>query len=657
MADGTKAVVDTSTADDTAVATALGGVSDLRADGTTERAAEATAPLSTAELAAELADRPPLSERTGLPDGDAAPDGDADDATAGASRGAAPHPAQAAAEAARGAVRATDPPAATSEELAATIDQPTGELPLLRPAPVRHSGDRIADRYRLEECITQSEHFSSWRAVDEKLRRPVGVHLLSAGHQRARGVLAAAKSAALLGDPRFVQVLDAVQDGDHVYVVREWLPGASDLAQLLAEGPMEPYEAYQMVRQVTDAIAAAHRRGQAHLRLTPRCVLRTDSGQYRINGIAVDAALRGLPDEDASRTDTRAIGALLFAALTHRWPYPEDRYDLQGVPKGLDCAPPEQVKAGVHKGLSELAARALCEHPPHHLDPITTPEELAKAIALMPKVRQPEQPAPSFAPPPLPPRPHRPQQPHGRAQQHAPQNSPAHTAPHPHPLPHDAPQPRPRRPRLRRLVRLTASVVALAVIGVASWQLVSYYNDRSGTEVHDKGTTTGPTATGNPAAPPGKPLTIAGVSDFNPLGTGPEHTSEVPRSFDGDPATNWSTSGYEDDLGGAYKAGTGLLVDLGSEQQVSSVEVQFAGGSSKMELYAQPKGTASAPRVDRNGLSSFGSPVATQQGPQVELKPGQPLTTRYLLLWLTSIPKDGTDGRYRGRIAEVKVTG
>ncbi|MFJ8040133.1 protein kinase family protein [Kitasatospora sp. NPDC096147] len=672
--------MDTSTTDEAAVATALGDLSDLRSDGPVERAAEATAPLSSAEIAAELTDRAPAPDRTtpktgttknGSTKTGTTKNATEDDAgttpkanskdTSGTPEDGTPEEAAATL---RKAVRASaTATAATSEELAATIDQPTGELPLLRPAPLRHSGDRIADRYRLEDCITQSEHFSSWRAVDEKLRRPVGVHLLAAGHQRARGVLAAAKSAALLNDPRFVQVLDAVQDGDHVYVVREWLPGASDLAHLLAEGPLEPYEAYQMVRQVTDAIAAAHQRGQAHLRLTPRCVLRTDSGQYRINGIAVDAALRGLPGEDgedAGVTDTRAIGALLFAALTHRWPYPEDRYDLQGVPKGLDCVPPEQVKAGVHKGLSELAARALCEHPPHHQDPITTPEELAKAIALMPRIRQPEQPAPSFAPPP--PRPHRAQLPPGRP---APHTLPPHPAQHTVPPNHGQPpaaetalhhQPsRPRRPRLRRLVRVTTSVVALAVIGVASWQLVSNYRDQPDDGGKDTTPTSGPTATGTPAAPPGKNLTIAGMSSFNALGNDAEHTSEVPFAFDGDPATSWSTSGYNDDLGGAYRAGTGLLVDLGSEQQVGSVQV-LLGGPGKMELYAQPKDTTTAPRVSKDGLASFGSAQAVQQGTQLELKPGQPLTTRYLLLWLTSIPKD-VDGRYRGRIAEVKVTG
>ncbi|MGC5410219.1 serine/threonine protein kinase, partial [Streptomyces sp. DT225] len=43
--------------------------------------------------------------------------------------------------------------------------------------PDLHSGHKLAGRYRLEECVTRLDGFSSWRAVDEKLRRAVGVHL------------------------------------------------------------------------------------------------------------------------------------------------------------------------------------------------------------------------------------------------------------------------------------------------------------------------------------------------------------------------------------------------------------------------------------------------------------------------------------------------
>lgn len=212
--------------------------------------------------------------------------------------------------------------------------------------PELHSGHKLARRYRLEECVTRLDGFSSWRAVDEKLRRAVGVHLLPADHSRARSVLAAARSSALLGDPRFVQVLDAVEENDLVYVVHEWLPDATELTTLLASGPLEVYDAYQLVSQISSAMAAAHREGLAHLRLNPNAVLRTSTGQWRIRGLAVNAALRGISSETPQRTDTEAIGALLYAALTQRWPYENDAYGLSGLPKDIGLIAPDQVRAG-----------------------------------------------------------------------------------------------------------------------------------------------------------------------------------------------------------------------------------------------------------------------------------------------------------------------
>ncbi|CAM5528229.1 hypothetical protein SVIOM342S_04120 [Streptomyces violaceorubidus] len=277
---------------------------------------------------------------------------------------------------------------------------PTSEVSGKASSPDLHSGHKLARRYRLEECVTRLDGFSSWRAVDEKLRRAVGVHLLPADHARARSVLAAARSSALLGDPRFVQVLDAVEDNDLVYVVHEWLPDATELTALLASGPLEVYDAYQMVTQVASAMAAAHREGLAHLRLNPNAVLRTSTGQWRIRGLAVNAALRGISSDTPQRTDTEAIGALLYATLTQRWPYENDAYGLAGLPKDIGLIPPDQVRAGVHRGLSELAMRALANDgatASRHESPCTTPEELVKAIGEMPRIRPPE---PAYTAPP-----------------------------------------------------------------------------------------------------------------------------------------------------------------------------------------------------------------------------------------------------------------
>ncbi|MFE3499115.1 protein kinase family protein [Kitasatospora sp. NPDC059160] len=678
MADGTKAVVDTSTADAAADEAALAAAIDELGSGNSAPAGSADASSTDApgNSSADSVETPDTAGAESKDDGeddskDGDEDGPAPEAPAAAvseetSEITAPLSVhEIAAELAAGPPRKKPAPAPqpASDKRRPTDPQPTldprdtATLPRTLPAPMRHSGDKIGHRYLLEECISQTETFSSWRAVDEKLRRAVGVHLMASGHQRARKVLAAAKSAALLGDPRFVQVLDAVQENELVYIVREWLPHASDLAKLLADGPMEPHEAYQMVRQVADAVAAAHRRGKAHLRLTPRCVLRTDSGQYRINGIAVDAALRGLPAEDstgdaaedAQRTDTRAIGALLFAALTHRWPYPEDRYDLKGLPKDLQNAAPDQVRAGVHKGLSELAARALFDHPPHHAEPITTPEELVRAIAKLPRIRQPEPELPAF---PTPPR-H-----HGHALPTAPiPTRVADTTVAPLPASSRPTAARRTRRRLRRVVKATAWTVALGAIGVASWQFVGSLRNSNQAVATPQTSISSTAASARPTAHTPVPIQIKGAESYNPLGDGPEGTDSVKNAIDGDPNTAWTTGWYVDQLGPkppALKVGTGLLIDLGSPQSVSSVTVQFKDGEQAAEVRVPNASAAANPTAARP--ESFSVVAARKAGLNVDYALESPVTTRYLLIWLTSLNKD-SDGRYRGHVAEVKVSG
>ncbi|MDY0812536.1 serine/threonine protein kinase [Kitasatospora purpeofusca] len=683
MADGTKAVVDTSAADGAADEAALAAAVDELADGT----ARATAAGSTAEK-----DGPGGRTDSGADAGAKSTDGEAravpsaapaaTTTAPAATTTAPPAPAAPAAPAAGEATSETTAPLSVSEiaaELAsgdaaagrtapgpaATAPakrpprdpQPTHDprdtatLPQTLPAPQRRSGDMIGHRYRLEECISSTETFSSWRAVDEKLRRAVGVHLMASGHQRARKVLAAAKSAALLGDPRFVQVLDAVQEGELVYVVREWLPHASDLAKLLSDGPLEPHEAYQMVRQVTDAVAAAHRRGQAHLRLTPRCVLRTDSGQYRINGIAVDAALRGLTGEgsgeDAERVDTRAIGALLFAALTHRWPYPEDRYDLQGLPRNLRDVAPDQVRAGVHKGLSELAARALLDHPPHHAEPITTPDGLARAIALMPRIRQPQPELPAFPSPP-------------RHNTHALPTAPNPTrvvaAPGTAPAPVVAPVRRSGR-RLRTVVKMTASAVALGAIGVASWQLVDSLRPGSTAVASPQASSTSATPTAHAATHDPAPIPVKEALSYNPLGEKADGAASLPKAIDEDPASEWQTNWYSDAFGSkpGTKEGTGLLLDLGSVQTVSKVTLKWSTATTA-ELRMPGKSVGNAQTAKPGDFTVLGKKAGTA----VEYSLDSPVTTRYLLIWLTNLSKnpDGPNqGKYQAFLGDVKVFG
>ncbi|MFI6945211.1 serine/threonine protein kinase [Streptomyces sp. NPDC050422] len=503
--------------------------------------------------------------------------------------------------------------------------------------PDLHSGHKLAGRYRLEECVTRLDGFSSWRAVDEKLRRAVGVHLLPADHPRARSVLAAARSSALLGDPRFVQVLDAVEENDLVYVVHEWLPDATELTALLGAGPMDAHDAYQLVSQISQAMAAAHREGLAHLRLTPGAVLRSSSGQYRIRGLAVNAALRGITSDGPQRADTEAIGALLYAALTQRWPYESDAYGLTGLPKGVGLIAPDQVRAGVHRGLSEIAMRALANDgatASRQEQPCTTPDELAKAVAAMPRIRPPE---PTFTAPPEYQRTTYQQGTYGRPAGPGPGVTQPVAAP-----------PAPLQSRTGKALKWAVSALLIAALGLGSWQLAETLLDRDNSS-DDPGTTqTNPENGDKNPVVQSKPVPIISARDYDPLGDGSEKPQSIKNVYDGDAATYWNTDGYFTADFGKLKEGVGVVLDLGKVQQVSAVDVTFLGGATSVELR-----TTTSSEVP-SGPTGF-SKVAHGSGTKVALKPGEPVQARYLLVWLTELPQSDT-GNFRGKISDIKVT-
>ncbi|WP_369260609.1 protein kinase family protein [Streptomyces sp. R35] len=521
------------------------------------------------------------------------------------------------------------------------------ESPGKASPPELHSGHKLARRYRLEECVTRLDGFSSWRAMDEKLRRAVGVHLLPADHPRARSVLAAARSSALLGDPRFVQVLDAVEENDLVYVVHEWLPDATELTTLLASGPLEVHEAYQMVSQVSQAMAAAHREGLAHLRLTPGAVLRTSSGQWRIRGLAVNAALRGISSDTPQRTDTEAIGALLYAALTQRWPYNNDAYGLSGLPKGVGLIAPDQVRAGVHRGLSELAMRALANDgatASRHESPCTTPEELVKAVSEMPRIRPPE---PVFTAPPEYQRTTYQQGSYGR-----PAPRPGVTQPVPTPPP-------PLQSRTGKALKWAVSALLIAALGLGSWQLADALMDQDNKSDDTKQTqTTDGNDKNSDKTEPVKQLKIQNAQEYVASGEA-QAAEDVGKTYDGDSSTYWRTKKYNAGPTLApYKPGVGIVYDLGSAQEISaaSIGLRYPGDHTTIHLYATD---SLSPSTSVDGMKEIGS--VTTSGTTAKVKGKKSVKTQYVLLWITDVPKAPADGYssagYKQAITDVKFSG
>ncbi|MBO0844616.1 MAG: protein kinase family protein [Nocardioides sp.] len=148
------------------------------------------------------------------------------------------------------------------------------------------------------------------------------------------------------------------------------------------------------------------------------------------------------------------------------------------------------------------------------------------------------------------------------------------------------------------------------------------------------------------------PSPIAGVTahDFDPQGTdGSENPEEAPNAVDGNPATFWQTSIYDQQFGPAgLKTGVGLVLDLGASHQVSEVDLTTVGTPTQVQIYVLDHAPTSL-----QGAKPAGRTTVTGTKGTVTVDP--PATGQYVVVWLTRLP--AADGGFRGGVAEAVVKG
>lgn len=509
-------------------------------------------------------------------------------------------------------------------------------------------GAVLADRYVVEDLLTQQAACESWRARDRILARSVVLQILPSTSPYASHLLAAAKRASRVTDTRILQVLDAVDDGDLAYVVREWAAGQS-LDMVLGNGPLTPHRAAWLVREVASAIVNAHVMGLPHRRLAPNTVVLTKSSGVKLIGLGTEAALQGnlTDDDDPELEDVLDLGRLLYACLTARWPGGNLASLVEAPTEHGRLLRPRQVRAGVPRTLDGVCDRILGQQS-RYGEPITSVTEIKDTLTAMlaqdgfnaatgigltaPATDS----SPQFEPPP--------------ALLSRDGDPPAgEQAAYP------AAPPAERPPSLGRTLGWTAvAVLALAAI------LLAYLVGQNGTDVppsEGSATSTPTTPDRNRSTSSPKPLDIVGVTTLDPLpaGSGDENPEIADLAVDDDPATVWETKQYFNNAAlGLQKDGVGLVVDLGKVQRVSSVDVTLQGDGTNLELRTAPESADTAPVESVDDYDKVASVEAA--GAVAHLELDRPISTQYVLVWLTSLPPDGTE-TYRGRIAEIEVVG
>lgn len=244
-------------------------------------------------------------------------------------------------------------------------------------------GTLLAGRYRLESAMpTDLPGAQEWAARDHILDRPVRAVVLREG--RVAQAQDAARRAALVADPRLLRVLDVGTHEGVAYVVTEPLPGRT-LAELAASG-LPADQARAVVGEAAVALEVARRRGVHHLALRPASVRVTEGGRVVVTGLAMDGELQahGLGDaRSTTRADTVGLVALLYLALTGRWPAAEGTPAARragGTPLAprVDDAPvpPADLVEGVPNDLDTLCVVTMGPHDdgPH------SPAELVREL-------------------------------------------------------------------------------------------------------------------------------------------------------------------------------------------------------------------------------------------------------------------------------------
>jgi serine/threonine protein kinase len=500
-------------------------------------------------------------------------------------------------------------------------------------------GQTLAERYVLEAPIASGGMATVWRARDDVLARPIAVKLLhphlAEDESFVQRFRVEALAAARLAHPNIVSIYDtgsepSDQGTDH-YIVMEHCGGGT-LGDLVAAGPMDPQRVASVGATICEALAYAHARSIVHRDIKPHNVLVSDHDSLKVTDFGIAKAAFNKTDitttgkiigtvtyispeqangeEPDARSDLYSLGVLLYELTIGRPPFQADT-DVAIALKHINETPPSlrSLRAGIPKSLDSVIMRALAKDPE---DRYGSADEMRSALVQgtaggsTQVIRTPARTPRSSSADPVPPPP-------GSSGRKAGEGFMSGEG----------------RRMLPIIGLVIAAVVAAILIASALGQ------DGSNDDPRSNGDENG----GSVGA-----IDVSQADDFDPSGDGVEHPDSVGAAVDGDPATTWTTEGYNSAIS-AQKPGVGLVLDLGDSLSVSAVEVTFDRADYDFELRASDELGS-----DHEAFDLIDTVTGSSEEESLEVA----TSARYWLIWITDLPGGGAG---TGAIAEVRFLG
>jgi serine/threonine-protein kinase len=460
-----------------------------------------------------------------------------------------------------------------------------------------HTGDRIAERYELEEIVGSGGMSTVFCAYDTQLERRVAIKIL---HERfadddeyVERFRREARAVAQLSHPNIVTVIDRGEDEGRQYIVFEFVDGAN-LKELIARsGPPPIRSAVEMAVEIADGLSFAHEHGLVHRDVKPQNVLLSKNGGLKVTDFGIARSLdiehgvtqtgtvvgtgEYLAPEQANggavspATDVYSLGVVLWEMLAGRVPFEGDTFVAVALRHVNETVPDiRKFRSDVSPRLAAAIDRALQKDPARRFPTMEAfADELRACLG--------------------------PAQSERAESESATQVIPASAA----------------RPRARRR-RWPLGYIAIAVlVGVAALVAALVLAGGGG-----KGSSTGTT-----------PVHLHGVTSYDPVGQEQECCgSTAPNATDGDPSTAWITQRYNTEEFGGLKQGLGLVLSSPGSVALKSITVTTPTPGFVAEI--QTGSSQSGPFVvDSSSRTVNGTTTFTLDG-----KSGS-----YWLVWLTRL--------------------
>src|SRR5436305_8320166 len=227
-------------------------------------------------------------------------------------------------------------------------------------------GERVGERYELEELVGTGGMSSVYKAHDELLDRHVALKILHQHYnddeEYVERFRREARSVAKLAHPNIVTVIDRGEENGRQFIVFEYVAGENLKELVDRNGALPVRRALELALQIARGLAFAPDQGLVHRDVKPQDVLLNGAGQAEGTDFGIARSLdveQGMtqtgtvlgtsnyiaPEQASGRrvdahTDVYSLGVVLHAVLTGEVPFPGDNFVAVAM-KHINEPPPD----------------------------------------------------------------------------------------------------------------------------------------------------------------------------------------------------------------------------------------------------------------------------------------------------------------------------